>query len=252
MTGRSDVHAVDKDTNLFSLHRRSIKRRSHGRSTCCGSEKKFRNVQIRYARCTRFGCKYRGPIGVSSSRTPSLSFSIHIDLAHLEKDANSAFAFEACTRNGAMGSKLSWGELDQIEKKRCNISFSLVDQRSKRVIAWLQQPSLDSERRDSTMSGLLQRRLLCFGFFQDGMSGMLCRIDDNPKLAASDSSSKIGSILTTELIHAFARRAHMACQHLIQPCEREYLLHARSEIDEVQLASSLLGRDVHTDDHAQP
>jgi len=85
MIGLSFVPVADKDTNLFSLHRRPINRRSHGRSTCCGSEKKFRNVQIRYARCTRFGCKYRGPIGVSSSRTPSLSFSIHIDLAHLER-----------------------------------------------------------------------------------------------------------------------------------------------------------------------
>jgi hypothetical protein len=48
---------------------------------------------------------YRGPIGVSSSRTPSLSFSIHIDLAHLEKTANCRLAFEAgnyCTRDGAM------------------------------------------------------------------------------------------------------------------------------------------------------
>jgi len=124
MTGLSCVPVAGKDTNLFSLHRRPINRRSHGRSTCCGSEKKFRNVQIRYARCTRFGCKYRGPIGVSSSRTPSLSFSIHIDLAHLEKTANSAFAFEAghyCTRDGAMGTKLSWGAsflfLDQIEKR---------------------------------------------------------------------------------------------------------------------------------------
>src|SRR5260370_5396065 len=84
------------------------------------------------------------------------------------------------------------------------------------------------------------------------MSGILCRIDDNPKLASSNSSSKIGSILTTELIDAFARRVHEACQHLIQPCEREYLLHARGEVDERQLASSLFGRDVHTDDHAQP
>lgn len=44
----------------------------------------------------------------------------------------------------------------------------------------------------------------------------------------------------------------MACQRLIQPCEREDLLHARAEIDELQLAPGLLGRDVHADDHAQP
>jgi len=93
MTGLSCVPVAGKDTNLFSLHRRPINRRSHGRSTCCGSEKKFRNVQIRYARCTRFGCTYRGPIGVSSSRTPSLSFSIHIDLAHLEKDGQLRLCF---------------------------------------------------------------------------------------------------------------------------------------------------------------
>jgi hypothetical protein len=79
ITGRSCVPAVDNDTNLFSLHKRSISRRSHGCSTCCGKEKKFRNVQIRYARCKKFGCTYRGPIGVSTSRTPSASFSIHID-----------------------------------------------------------------------------------------------------------------------------------------------------------------------------
>src|SRR5208282_3871807 len=78
MTGMSCAPTAGMDTKLFSLNRRSINRRSHGRSTCCGSEKKFRNVQIRYARCTRFGCTYRGPIGVSSSTTPSLSFSIHM------------------------------------------------------------------------------------------------------------------------------------------------------------------------------
>jgi len=78
ITGRSGAPAADKDTNLFSLHRRSINRRSHGRSTCCGREKKFRNVQIRYARWIRFGCTYRGPIGVSSATTPSVSFSIHM------------------------------------------------------------------------------------------------------------------------------------------------------------------------------
>src|SRR5208282_1826680 len=78
MTGISCAPTAGMDTKLFSLHRRSINRRSHGRSTCCGSEKKFRNVQIRYARCTRFGCTYRGPIAVSSSTTPSLNFSIHM------------------------------------------------------------------------------------------------------------------------------------------------------------------------------
>ena len=66
MTGLSVAPVAERETNLFSLHRRSIKRRSQGRSTCCGSEKKFRNVHIKYARCTRFGCTYLGPIGVSS------------------------------------------------------------------------------------------------------------------------------------------------------------------------------------------
>jgi len=126
MTGRSCAPTAGMGTKLFSLHRRSINRRCQGRSTCCGREKKFRNVQIRYARCTRFGCTYRGPIGVSSSRTPSLSFSIHIDLAHLEKTANSAVAFEGghyCTKDGAMGSNLLshrrifLHSLDQFEKR---------------------------------------------------------------------------------------------------------------------------------------
>src|ERR1035441_7915272 len=103
MTGLSCAPTAGMDTKLFSLHRRSINRRCQGRSTCCGSEKKFRNVQIRYARCMKLAYLYRGPIGVSSSRTPSLSFSIHIDLAHLEKTANSRLAFEVgnyCTRDG--------------------------------------------------------------------------------------------------------------------------------------------------------
>jgi len=134
MTGLSGTPAADTDTNLFSLHRRSINRRSHGRSTCCGSEKKFRNVHIRYARCAKFGCTYRGPIGVSSSRTPSESFSIHITWPTLEKAPNSAFAFKAryyCTRDGALGSNLFiWGTnylrcLDQLEKKRPTVALAL-------------------------------------------------------------------------------------------------------------------------------
>jgi len=44
----------------------------------------------------------------------------------------------------------------------------------------------------------------------------------------------------------------VACQRLIQPCESEDLFHARGEIDELQLALGLLGRDVHADNHAQP
>ena len=78
ITGRSGAPAADKDTNLFSFHRRSINRRSQGRNTCRGSEKKFRKVQIRYARCKTFGRTYRSPIGVSTARTPSVSFSIHM------------------------------------------------------------------------------------------------------------------------------------------------------------------------------
>src|SRR5229473_1860197 len=54
MTGLSGAPAADKDTNLFSLRRRSINRRSRGRSTGCGSEKKFRNVHSRYARRARW------------------------------------------------------------------------------------------------------------------------------------------------------------------------------------------------------
>jgi hypothetical protein len=78
ITGRSGAPASDNDTNLFSLHNRSISRRSRGRSTCCGSEKKFLNVQIRCARCIKVGCMYRDPTGVSSATTPSMSLSIHI------------------------------------------------------------------------------------------------------------------------------------------------------------------------------
>src|SRR5208337_1799361 len=134
MTGLSGAPAADTDTNLFSLHRRSINRRSHGRSTCCGSEKKFRNVHIRYARCAKFGCTYRGPIGVSSSRTPSESFSIHITWPTLAKAPNSAFAFKAryyCTRDGALGRNLFiLGTnylrcLDQLEKKRPTVALAL-------------------------------------------------------------------------------------------------------------------------------
>src|ERR1019366_6853271 len=128
MTGLSCVPVAGKDTNLFSLHRRPINRRSHGRSTCCGSEKKYRNVQIRYARCTRFGCTYRGPIGVSSSRTPSLSFSIHIDLAHLEKDGQLRLCFlKRAPEMGQWEVNFRGGELDQIEEKRCNIPIALID-----------------------------------------------------------------------------------------------------------------------------
>ena len=78
MTGLSCAPTTDRGTNLFSLRRRSINRRSHGRRTCCGSEKKNRNVHIKYKRSTRLGSTYRGPIGVSSSRTPLLSLSIHM------------------------------------------------------------------------------------------------------------------------------------------------------------------------------
>jgi hypothetical protein len=54
--GRSEAPAETMVTKRFSAHKRSINRRCQGRRTCCGSEKKFRNVQIRYARSTRFGC----------------------------------------------------------------------------------------------------------------------------------------------------------------------------------------------------
>ena len=94
MTGLSGTFAADRETNLFSLRRRSINRSCHGRSTGCGREKKFRNVQIRYARCTRFGCRYRGPIGVSSSRTPRASFAIHMTEPTWGKMANFAFAMK--------------------------------------------------------------------------------------------------------------------------------------------------------------
>ena len=94
ITGLSGAPAADTDTNLFWLHKRSINLRSHGRSTCCGSEKKFRKVHIRYARCTRFGCTYRGPIGVSTSRTPSVSFSIHMTWSTWKKTAYAAFVLE--------------------------------------------------------------------------------------------------------------------------------------------------------------
>jgi|CZLA01.1.fsa_nt_gi hypothetical protein len=108
MTGRSDAPVAGIETNLFSLHRSSTKRRSHGRSTCCGSEKKFRNVHIRYTRCKRFSCKYRGPMGVSSSRTPSVSFSIHMP-GPPGKDGQFRLCFKVghyCTSDGARGSNL--------------------------------------------------------------------------------------------------------------------------------------------------
>jgi hypothetical protein len=108
MIGRSGAPATDKDTKWLSLHRRSINWRSHGRSTSCGSEKKFRKVQIRYARCAKLGCTYRGPIGVSSSRTPSVSFSIHMT-THLGEDGKNCIIFEGryyCTGDAALGSNL--------------------------------------------------------------------------------------------------------------------------------------------------
>src|ERR1700723_3125693 len=47
MTNRSGAPARDGDTKRPSLRKRSINRRSHGRKTGWGSEKKFRNVQIK-------------------------------------------------------------------------------------------------------------------------------------------------------------------------------------------------------------
>jgi hypothetical protein len=108
ITGRSACPAADNDTNRFSLHKRSINRCCHGRSTCWGSEKKFRNVQMRHARSTRFGCTYRGPIGVSSAMTPSVSFSIHMfNLpANTAREVSALKAGYYCTRDGALGSNL--------------------------------------------------------------------------------------------------------------------------------------------------
>ena len=125
MTGLSGAPAADTDTNLFSLHSRSINRRSHGRSTCCGSEKKFRKVQIKYARCTRFGCTYRGPIGVSTSRTPSVSFSIHMTWFTWKRRPKPPFlkAGNYCTKSERWEANLfilmnkNFYSLDQLEKK---------------------------------------------------------------------------------------------------------------------------------------
>src|ERR1700691_4813648 len=99
MIGRSNSPTADKDTKLLSFHKRSIRCRSHGPSTCCGSEKKFRKVQIRYTRCAKFGRTYRGPIGVSSSRTPSVSFSIHITQSTSRLTSKARYY---CTGNGAL------------------------------------------------------------------------------------------------------------------------------------------------------